>query len=105
MGDISLTQKGNELGFVALGNFLLFDWFCERIVTEILHNLRVMRNCGKNLVAFPTAEANRANSQSASGFLLKNSQLEASFAKMTADSRRLSWDLNATVSQWQILAP
>ena len=97
---MATDKKGNELGFVALGKFLLFDWFCEWIATEISHNLRVMRNRGKHLVAFPTAEANRANSQSASGFRLKNSQLEPSLTKMATDSRRVSWHLNATVSQW-----
>jgi hypothetical protein len=78
----------------------LFHRCCERIVAQILRDLRVVWNCRIHLIAFPTAERYRANLKPASSFRLEDSQLEATPPEVSADGGRFLWNLYATVAGW-----
>lgn len=78
----------------------LFGSVSKRVVAQICHELWMVRNCRENLVAFPAAERNRANPQSASRFRLEDSQLEAASPEVAADGGRFLWYLYSTVTGW-----
>ena len=85
--------------------FGLFHGRFERVVAQICYDLRVERSCGKHLVAFPAAQGDRANCQSASSLRLVEFQLEPGSAQVAADGGRRFWDWNSTVVRGQIFVP
>jgi hypothetical protein len=76
----------------------LFRPVFERVVSQILRDLRMVWSCRENLVTFPAAERNHANPQPASRFRLEYLQLETASPEVAANGGRLLWDLNATVA-------
>jgi hypothetical protein len=90
-------KKATNAVSLPLGFGGLFRPVFERVVTQILHNLRVVWDCRIHLIAFPTAQRDRANPQSASRFRLVDFQMEAPPPEVAANGGRFLWDLNATV--------
>jgi len=91
------------MGFRCLGGFSgLFRRCCERVVTQIVRDLRVVRSGRKHLVAFPAAEGYRANLKQASSFRLEDFQLEPASSEMAANGGRFFWDWYSTVVGWQV---
>src|SRR2546428_14157140 len=56
-----------------------------------------------HVVAFPAAQGDGANLQSASGFRLEDFQLEATATKVAANGVWFFWNRNTAVVGWQIL--
>ena len=95
------TIKRQRMLFRCLCDFSgLFHRCCERIVAQILRDLRVVLGCRIHFIAFPAAERDRANPQPASSFRLEGFQLEAAAPEVPADGGWFLWDLNTPVAGW-----
>jgi len=84
--------KRQRISFRCLeGVWGLFHRCSERIVAQILRDLRVVWGCRRNLIAFPAAEGDCANAQQASSFRLIDFQLKATASEVAPDGPRLFW--------------
>src|SRR5260370_33425712 len=104
VGTITLmakVEKRQRMMFRCLRKFLgLFHCRLERIVAQIFRDLCAMRDCRKDLVAFPAAQGYSANSQHSSRFRLEDFELEPASAEVATNGGRHLWHLYATVAGW-----
>src|SRR5437773_5686481 len=78
-------------------------WIGEWVVAQIRDYCGLIRLGWIHVVAFPAAQGDGANLQSASGFRLEDSQLEATATKVAANGVWSFRNWNAAVVGWQIL--
>lgn len=78
----------------------LFVRSIERVISQILHDSRVVRGRWKHLVAFPTAQRYRADPKPASRFRLEDFDLEPASSQVAAKGGWLFWNWYATIVGW-----
>ena len=93
--------KRQRIGVRCLGDLsVLFRRWRAGIEAQVFGDLWLIWSRRENLVAFPAAERQRANSQSVSSFRLEDPQLEAAASQVAADGGRDFWDWYSTIVGW-----